>query len=111
MSFTPSRYPKLELVRTVGFLVDAETDSLIKDIFIWWVERFEKQGIDFLDGEGVLWAYSDVVENKYDGPIGVQDPRPAAEQDNKDEQDDETLLRLRRSMLESGKPGGMCMCT
>jgi hypothetical protein len=72
MTFTPSRYPNLELVRTVGFLVDADTDSLIKDIFIWWVERFEKQGIDFLDGEGVLWAY-DSTESEYDGPIAVAD--------------------------------------
>lgn len=58
-SFTPERYPNLEVVRTVGFLVDAETDYLMKDIFIWWVEKFEKQGVDFLDGEGVLWAYTD----------------------------------------------------
>ncbi|KAF8629896.1 hypothetical protein AX15_003252 [Amanita polypyramis BW_CC] len=57
MAITPIRYPKLEMVRTVGFLVDADMDGLLKDVFIWWVERFEKQGIDFLDGEGVLWAY------------------------------------------------------
>lgn len=72
-SFTPSRYPSLELIKTVGFLVDAETDLLIKDIFIWWVERFEKQGIDFLDGEGVLWAY-DSPESEYAGAIAVADP-------------------------------------
>ncbi|RDB25223.1 hypothetical protein Hypma_007925 [Hypsizygus marmoreus] len=59
MSFTSSHYPNLEVIRTIGFLVEADTDSLIKDIFIWWVEKFEKQGVDFLDGEGVLWAYSD----------------------------------------------------
>ena len=73
MSFTPNRYPNLELVRTVGFLVDADTDSLIKDIFIWWVEKFERQGIDFLDGEGVLWAY-DSTENEYERPIVIADP-------------------------------------
>ena len=72
MSLTPSRYPSLELIKTVGFLVDAETDLLIKDIFIWWVERFEKQGIDFLDGEGVLWAY-DSTESEYGGAIAVAD--------------------------------------
>jgi hypothetical protein len=77
MTFTPSRYPNLELVRTVGFLVDADTDSLIKDIFIWWVERFEKQGIDFLDGEGVLWAY-DSTESEYEGPIAVADATSAS---------------------------------
>ncbi|KAF9462441.1 hypothetical protein BDZ94DRAFT_1283038 [Collybia nuda] len=59
LSFTPAKYPNLEVVKTVGFLVDADSDSLIKDVFIWWVEKFEKQGIDFLDGEGVLWAYAD----------------------------------------------------
>ncbi|PFH49742.1 hypothetical protein AMATHDRAFT_76006 [Amanita thiersii Skay4041] len=62
MAVTPSRYPKLEIVRTVGFLVDADMDTLLKHIFIWWVERFEKVGIDFLDGEGILWAYSDPEE-------------------------------------------------
>lgn len=63
LSFTPEKYPNLEVVKTVGFLVDADTDSLIKDVFIWWVEKFEKQGIDFLDGEGVLWAYADSPTN------------------------------------------------
>ncbi|KAF9010607.1 hypothetical protein BDQ17DRAFT_1346531 [Cyathus striatus] len=59
MAITPTRYPNLELVQTVGFLVEADSDDLVKDVFIWWVERFEKYGIDFLDGEGVLWAYAD----------------------------------------------------
>ncbi|KAF8070446.1 hypothetical protein FPV67DRAFT_1668299 [Lyophyllum atratum] len=59
MSFTPDRYPELEVIRTVGYLVEADTDSLIRDVFIWWVEKFEKQGVDFLDGEGVLWKYMD----------------------------------------------------
>ncbi|KAK2464187.1 hypothetical protein APHAL10511_003644 [Amanita phalloides] len=59
MAITPIRYPKLEVVRTVGFLVEADMDGLVKDVFIWWVERFERHGIDFLDGEGVLWTYAD----------------------------------------------------
>ncbi|KAF8635248.1 hypothetical protein AX17_004021 [Amanita inopinata Kibby_2008] len=62
MAITPTRYPNLELVRTVGFLVDADMDGLLKDVFIWWVERFEKLGIDFLDGEGVLWTYAEPEE-------------------------------------------------
>ena len=59
MAIKPVKYPKLEVIRTVGFLVDADMDGLVKDVFIWWVEKFEKQGIDFLDGEGVLWAYAE----------------------------------------------------
>jgi hypothetical protein len=39
--------------------VEAAGDSLVKDIVIWWAEKFEKYGIDFLDGEGVLWAYTE----------------------------------------------------
>ncbi|TFK44305.1 hypothetical protein BDQ12DRAFT_640820 [Crucibulum laeve] len=62
MAITPDKYPNLELVQTVGYLVEAETDGLIRDVFIWWVERFEKLGIDFLDGEGVLWAYTEAEQ-------------------------------------------------
>ncbi|KAF8647060.1 hypothetical protein AX16_006895 [Volvariella volvacea WC 439] len=58
-SITADRYPHLEIIKTIGFMVDASSDTLIKDVFIWWTERFEKQGIDFLDGEGVLWAYTE----------------------------------------------------
>ncbi|RXW25046.1 hypothetical protein EST38_g807 [Candolleomyces aberdarensis] len=60
------RYPNLELIQTIGFLVEAAGDSLVKDIVIWWAEKFEKYGINFLDGEGVLWAYTepDVTEGK-----------------------------------------------
>lgn len=61
-SVTSDRYPRLEMIQTIGFLVEADGDHLIKDIFIWWVERLEKEGIDFLDGEGVLWAYTDAEE-------------------------------------------------
>ncbi|CAA7261827.1 unnamed protein product [Cyclocybe aegerita] len=53
------KFPRLELVQLSGFLVEAHTDSVIKDVCIWWVEHFEKKGVDFLDGEGVLWAYSE----------------------------------------------------
>jgi hypothetical protein len=35
------------MVRTAGFLVDADTDTLVKDVFIWWSERFERDGVDF----------------------------------------------------------------
>ncbi|KAG6911166.1 hypothetical protein DXG01_003906 [Tephrocybe rancida] len=62
MSFDSDRFPKLEVIRTVGFLVDADTDGFIKDVFIWWVQKFEKQDVDFLDGEGVLWAYTDPAQ-------------------------------------------------
>ncbi|KAH6914421.1 hypothetical protein BKA70DRAFT_1261368 [Coprinopsis sp. MPI-PUGE-AT-0042] len=58
-AITVERYPALELVQTVGFLVEADVDNLIKDVFIWWVEKFEKMGVDFLDGEGILWAYTE----------------------------------------------------
>ncbi|KAF8895741.1 hypothetical protein CPB84DRAFT_1782347 [Gymnopilus junonius] len=68
MSINIEKYPKLELIQTVGFLVDAHTDSLIKDIFIWWVERFEAMGVDFLDGEGVLWAYTDPLPEELPYP-------------------------------------------
>ena len=56
MSFTRNVYPNLEVIRTIGFLVGAKTE---KDSFIWWTERFDKQGVDFQDGEGVLWFYLD----------------------------------------------------
>jgi len=100
MSFTPSRYPNLELVRTVGFLVDADTDFLIRDIFIWWVERFEKQGIDFLDGEGVLWAY-DSTESEYTGPIAVADPSSTSKHgDSGKIRDDQSGKKMESGVLE-----------
>ncbi|TFK25212.1 hypothetical protein FA15DRAFT_369306 [Coprinopsis marcescibilis] len=80
---TPERYPMLESVQTIGFLVEADGDSGTKDVFIWWVERFEKFGIDFLDGEGVLWVYDEpeprsnsvgpnaAVKKQYDNEITV----------------------------------------
>jgi len=67
MAITSDKYPDLELIQTVGYLVDADrNDELIKDIFIWWVEKFEEVGIDFLDGEGVLWTYTE--------PINCEEP-------------------------------------
>ncbi|KAJ7665718.1 hypothetical protein B0H17DRAFT_1019210 [Mycena rosella] len=63
-SFTRVAYPALETVRTAGFLVDADTDSLVRDVFIWWGERFEHDGIDFQDGEGVVWLYADDGEGE-----------------------------------------------
>ncbi|KAK0213220.1 hypothetical protein DFS33DRAFT_105354 [Desarmillaria ectypa] len=56
-SFNRNMFPNLETVRTVGFLVEAETDTMTEDVFIWWSERFESDGIDFQDGQGVVWAY------------------------------------------------------
>jgi hypothetical protein len=76
---TPELYPRLQEVRTVGFLVDAETDRYIKDVFIWWVEKFEDYGIDFLDGEGVLWAYTDPVDKNV-GPVQVPSKLEVGEQ-------------------------------
>ncbi|KAL0956891.1 hypothetical protein HGRIS_002997 [Hohenbuehelia grisea] len=58
-ALTRERFPKLEVVRTIDFLVDAAADFMIPDIFLWWSEKFDKQGIDFQDGAGVLWLYSD----------------------------------------------------
>ncbi|PPQ87437.1 hypothetical protein CVT25_008173 [Psilocybe cyanescens] len=58
MAINLDKYPRLELIQIIGFLVDAHTDTLVRDIFIWWVERFEKEmGVTFLDGEAVLWQY------------------------------------------------------
>ncbi|KZT10892.1 uncharacterized protein LAESUDRAFT_747489 [Laetiporus sulphureus 93-53] len=57
-------FPALETVRTLGFLVDASTDPFARDIFIWWTEKYEEQGIDFQDGEGVVWLYTDPVEGQ-----------------------------------------------
>ncbi|KAJ7680907.1 hypothetical protein DFH06DRAFT_1164463 [Mycena polygramma] len=66
-SFTRAAYPQLEMVRTAGFLVDADTDTLVKDVFIWWGERFERDGVDFQDGEGVVWMYGDDGEENGGG--------------------------------------------
>lgn len=76
---TPKLYPRLQEVRTVGFLVDAETDRYIKDVFIWWVEKFEDYNIDLLDGEGVLWAYTDPVDEAI-GPVEVPSKLEMGEQ-------------------------------
>jgi len=75
MAITPDKYPELELIQTVGYLVDADkNDELIKDIFIWWVEKFEELGIDFLDGEGVLWVYTEPINYKESIVVRAKDP-------------------------------------
>lgn len=79
--------PNVERVMTLGFLVGKSTDSMASDIFIWWGERFERcrrgstllrnegevngegdeeveMGVDFIDGEGVLWIYEDEKSKK-----------------------------------------------
>ena len=77
MAITPDKYPELELIQTVGYLVDAEkNDELIKDIFIWWVENFEEVGIDFLDGEGVLWAYTEPINDRGSIMVRVKNQEP-----------------------------------
>lgn len=90
LAINSTRYPNLELVQTVGFLVDADTDGLIKDIFIWWVEKFEKHGIDFLDGEGVLWAYTE----------------PTAEEAMKEVKDLDIFVRERKLEAKNEKEKG-----
>ncbi|KAK7018837.1 hypothetical protein R3P38DRAFT_3199945 [Favolaschia claudopus] len=67
-SFTRRAYPQLEMVRTAGFLVDADSDTLTRDVFIWWTQRFERDGVDLQDGEGVVWMYGDDVEENVKPP-------------------------------------------
>ncbi|KAF9050091.1 hypothetical protein BJ165DRAFT_1414095 [Panaeolus papilionaceus] len=45
MAITSDKYPSIELVQTISFLVEFDGDSFSKD-------RFEADGIDFRDGEG-----------------------------------------------------------
>ncbi|OBZ70746.1 hypothetical protein A0H81_09357 [Grifola frondosa] len=52
-------FPALELVRTLGHLVEASADPFAMDVFIWWTERFEDVGVDLQDGEGVVWLYTE----------------------------------------------------
>jgi len=59
-----SLFPALETVRTLGLLVDASTDQFARDIFIWWTEKFEEEGLDLQDGEGVVWLYTDPIGGK-----------------------------------------------
>ncbi|KAH9946945.1 hypothetical protein B0H21DRAFT_372702 [Amylocystis lapponica] len=56
--------PGLEVVRTLGCMVEASTDALAPDIFIWWTEKFEAVGVDLQDGEGVVWLYTDPDPSK-----------------------------------------------
>ncbi|KAI0335076.1 hypothetical protein GY45DRAFT_1241550 [Cubamyces sp. BRFM 1775] len=63
-------FPALEVVRTLGFLVDTSTDMFAPDVFIWWTERFERIGVDLQDGEGVVWMLEE--EQKASGAPGVE---------------------------------------
>ncbi|KAF9527342.1 hypothetical protein CPB83DRAFT_856391 [Crepidotus variabilis] len=63
-ALTVQKYPRLEHVQMVGFLVESHGDSIMKDACIWWVEKFEKMGVLFLDGECVLWVYSEPEETQ-----------------------------------------------
>jgi hypothetical protein len=74
-ALNPDNYPRLQLVQMVGFLVDAHTDSIMKDACIWWVEKFEKMGILFLDGECVLWMYADPEEMVVETVIKKQEEK------------------------------------
>jgi hypothetical protein len=56
-SFTHDNFPRLEVVRTLGVLCSCEHE--LKNVFIWWTERFDNVGIDLQDGEGVLWLYEE----------------------------------------------------
>ncbi|KAJ8486922.1 hypothetical protein ONZ51_g4520 [Trametes cubensis] len=62
-------FPALEVVRTLGFLVDTSTDMFAPDVFIWWTERFERIGVDLQDGEGVVWM---LEEEQKAGAPGVE---------------------------------------
>ena len=74
-ALNPENYPRLQLVQMVGFLVDAHADSIMKDACIWWVEKFEKMGILFLDGECVLWMYADPEETIVETVIKKQEEK------------------------------------
>ncbi|KAH9485529.1 hypothetical protein JR316_0002439 [Psilocybe cubensis] len=64
MAINFDKYPRLQVIQIIGFLVDAHAERIARDIFIWWAERFESEmGVAFLDGEAVLWQY-DVDQDK-----------------------------------------------
>lgn len=75
LALNPEDYPRLQSVQMVGFLVDAHADSIVKDACIWWAEKFEKMGILFLDGESVLWMYSDPEETIVETVIKKQEEK------------------------------------
>ena len=74
-NLNPGNYPRLESVQLVGFLVDAHADSIMKDACIWWVEKFEKMGILFLDGECVLWMYAEAEDTIVETVIKKQEEK------------------------------------
>ncbi|KAJ3713153.1 hypothetical protein F5878DRAFT_633198 [Lentinula raphanica] len=53
-------YPCLETVRTVEYLVENHITS--QDHYIWWCEQFERRGVDFQDGAGIVWLYSETQD-------------------------------------------------
>ncbi|KZT29176.1 hypothetical protein NEOLEDRAFT_1086166 [Neolentinus lepideus HHB14362 ss-1] len=57
-SFRRKHFPSLEVIRTLGFYGDAMEQGTL-DVFIHWTECFEKRGVDFQDGEGVVWLWTD----------------------------------------------------
>ncbi|KAF7322073.1 hypothetical protein MKEN_00730400 [Mycena kentingensis (nom. inval.)] len=61
-ALTRAAFPALETVRTAGFFVALASEPHIRDVFIQWREHFERDGIDFLDGEGILWEYEPELE-------------------------------------------------
>ncbi|KAJ3934174.1 MAG: hypothetical protein NXY57DRAFT_959289 [Lentinula lateritia] len=57
---TRSLYPCLETVRTVDYLVENHTLSL--GHYILWSEKFERLGVDFQDGAGIVWMYTEALD-------------------------------------------------
>jgi hypothetical protein len=68
--FTSENFPQLQSVRALGFLAAHALEPLALDVFIWWAEQFERDGIDFRDGAGILWLPAEEEEPKPDGPQG-----------------------------------------
>ncbi|KAE9403140.1 hypothetical protein BT96DRAFT_505412 [Gymnopus androsaceus JB14] len=58
-----SLYPCLETVRAVDYLVEADNHVTSMDLFIQWSEKFENRGVDFQDGSGIVWMYTEVLNN------------------------------------------------
>jgi hypothetical protein len=69
MLFSLHNFPRLEVVRTLGLLVECCNDYNAGEIFVWWAERFGREGIYFQDGEGVLWQHEDEPREMEDTPL------------------------------------------
>ncbi|KIK69337.1 hypothetical protein GYMLUDRAFT_35409 [Collybiopsis luxurians FD-317 M1] len=50
-----SLYPSLETIRTLDSPIETNWNEAALDHFIKWTEKFERRGIDFQDGAGVVW--------------------------------------------------------